>query len=163
MGEVVVVGDLNRTAPEDFKAKLRAFDPDLLVLYDVRRRCWKIEQCIRHLAPTAEHSHICDRIYVWLVRTPEGDFLGLDDNWDWIREQLCAMDTRAQGFSPDAKGLERYRAALTYEGECAREKREAEMRKIPGLYWRDNWLTRNRLIRQLDKHGIDVLLDSRGR
>jgi hypothetical protein len=162
MGELLVVGDVHRVAPEDFKARLRAFDPDLLVTYDLRRHRWKIEQCVLHLAPGAEHSHVCDRVYVWLVQSSEGDFVGLD-NWDRIREQLRSMDTRAQGFSPDEKGLERYRAALAYEGERAREKRESEMRKLPGLMWRDNKLTRNRLIRELDKHGITALLDSTGR
>jgi hypothetical protein len=162
MGELLIVGDTQREAPEEFKRKLRAFDPDLLVAYDLRRHRWKIEQCVRHLAPGVEHSHVCDRVYVWLVQTPEGDYLGLD-NWEGIREKLCAMDTRAQGFSPDEKGLERYRAELTYEEERARQKRNEEMAKVPGLMWRDNKLTRNRLIRLLDKHGIEVLLDSSSR
>lgn len=162
MGSLVVVGDVSRTPPEDFKAKLRAFDPDLVITYDLRRQRWKIEQCVVHWAPGVEHSHVCDRVYVWLVQSPEGDYLSLD-NWELIREKLRSIDTRAQGYSPDEKGLERYRADRAYEGELAERKRESDMAQVPRLYWKDNWLTRNRLIRQLDKHGIDVLLDSTGK
>lgn len=162
MSELVVIGDTRREAPEDFKQKLRAFDPDLLVTYDVRRHRWKIEQCVLHLAPGAEHSHVCDRVYVWLLQTDEGDYLSLE-NWDGIRDKLRSIDTRAQGYAPDEKGLERYRADSAYKTELAQRKRESDMAQVPRLYWKDNWLTHNRLIRQLDKHGIDVLLDSTGK
>lgn len=85
-------------ASEEFLARLRQFDPSLLVTWHRRRRRWVVEQCTRHFAPTARHTHVCQRVYVLTVEDPEGGCIPLGDH---VFQRLAEIDTIRQGYGPD--------------------------------------------------------------
>ena len=84
--------------PEGFREKLRQYDPSLLVSWNTFRKRFVIEQCIQHLAPTAEHTHICRRIYVLLVQDGEGCMMPLGEK---VMEMIAARDTQKAGYGPN--------------------------------------------------------------
>ena len=83
---------------EKFLSDLKAYDPTLLVRWNSRKMRFVVEQCTTHHAPTAEHSHLCERIYVLLVQDPEGGMMGLHSG---VIEQIKARDVTKAGFGPD--------------------------------------------------------------
>lgn len=151
----LIVNDGPKTAPADFLIRLAAFDPTLYVEYNPRRHRWVIEQCTEHFAPGIEHTHVCRRIYVWLVQDPESNYLSLD-HAERIFEELARRDTRRAGYAPGPEGLKKFITDADYELERDRQKRESEMAKQPRLARKDNWLSMNRVKRLLERHSLRV-------
>ena len=149
----IIVKDGPKTAPESFLKCLKAFDPSLYVEYNPIRHRWVIEQCIEHFAPTAQHSHVCRRIYVWLLEDPEGNYLGLE-HVDRIFEELARRDTTRAGYEPGPEGLKKFIADADYALKRDQEKRDAQMKELPRLCRKDNWLSMSRLKLMLQKHSL---------
>ncbi len=127
MNRIVIVGESTPSEPVEFKARLRRFDASLTVSWNRLRRRWVIEQCVEHLSPTREHTHICRRVYVWLVQGDAGEMLPLGEH---VFAKLAAMDTWRQGYGPEPKHLERWRRDRADEDEKAREKQEEKMAEV---------------------------------
>lgn len=157
VGGLVTVGAaVMREVPEGFLARLREFDPALTAAWNARRQRFVIEQCVKHHAPTEHHTHVCERVYVWLVQTedgPGGGFLSLD-NVDHILRKLASIDLRRQGYGPEDHG--RFCSDRQYELEKEREKAESAAKELPRLARKDNWLSMNRAMLLLEKHGLRV-------
>jgi hypothetical protein len=83
---------------EKFLADLKRYDSTLLVRWNYKKMRFVIEQCIRHHAPTAEHSHICERIYVLLVQDSDGGMMALHSG---VIEQIKARDVTQAGYGPN--------------------------------------------------------------
>ena len=153
---LIVVGDaIDRVASPDFIRRLREFDPDLTVFWHKPKQRWIIEQCIEHLAPTAEHAHVCRRVYVLLVQGDNREYLGLD-HADRIFEKLRLIDTRRQGYEPGPAGLEKWKQQQRDERRYEDEKREAAIRELPKQARADNWLSMNRAKLLLDRHSLKL-------
>ena len=149
----LVLSDGPRVAPAEFLARLKTFDPSLCIEYNTRRHRWVIEQCIEHFAPTAEHTHVCRRIYVWLVEDPEKNFLSLD-HVDGIFEELARRDTLRAGFEPGPEGLKKFIDNAEYIRVKDQEKRDAQARELPKLARKDHFLSMNRCKLLLERHGL---------
>lgn len=81
----------SREAPEGFYNRLQEIlGSDLHVEWNHRRERWVVEQCIEHHAPTKKHSHLCRRIYVWLVQGDGNEFMPLGDR---VVEHLQSIET----------------------------------------------------------------------
>ena len=154
MGQLIC-NDGPRTAPAEFLTRLATFDPTLYVEYNPKRHRWVIEQCVEHFAAGTAHTHICRRIYVWLVQDPDGNYLSLD-HADRIFEELARRDTQRAGYAPTPEGLKKFLADADYGLQREHEKIDSEIAKQPKLARKDNWLSMNRLKLMLDKHGLPV-------
>ena len=131
---VEVLGDSTPSFPEEFNRRLQAFDRDLLVVWHlspfVRNKpgCWKIEQCVRHHAGETwsdgriKHSHLCHRIYVWMVQDSEGTPLPLGDH---VINKIQEMRANSESFGgATEQGLRNFRehsARIDAELEQKRE------------------------------------------
>lgn len=133
--------------PTEFLKRLEAFDPTLTVVWNTRKGCWVIEQCIEHLAAGRAHTHLCRRIYVWLM--PQGMVL---ENDAAIFEELARRDTRRAGYEPGPKGLEAFKADMEYLRQRDEAKREAALVELPRLARKDNFLSMNRAQLLIEKH-----------
>jgi hypothetical protein len=81
----------NQEAPEWFYKKLQSvLGKDLHVEWNHRRGRWVVEQCVQHYAPTEKHSHVCSRVYVWLVQGDGSEFMPLGDR---VIEYLQSIET----------------------------------------------------------------------
>jgi hypothetical protein len=149
----LLVNDGPRTAPAEFVERLRTFDPTLYIEYNPRRHRWVIEQCTQHFAPTAEHTHVCRRIYVWLVQDPEENYLSLD-HADRIFEELARRDTERAGYAPGPKGLEQFIGDADYQLQRDGEKRESAIAALPKLARKDSRVSMNRCKLLLEKHSL---------
>lgn len=104
MDRIHLVGGGIPAVPDAFLASLRAYDPTLLVRWNQppsfskRQPGFVIEQCIRHLAPGSEHSHVCQRSYVMTCRAADGSMLPLGDA---ILNEIKRRDVTKAGFGPE--------------------------------------------------------------
>ena len=126
------------------------FTPDLCVSWNERKQRYVIEQCIEHQGSSfpnpegvVEHSHLCRRIYVWLVRDEEnGDcYMPLSQR---VIEKLHEMETyRKYGTGPDA--LRRFREeSARFDADQAQRQRE-QAHETMQYAKRHNRISRNRL------------------
>src|SRR6266404_5611701 len=95
---IKIIGDNGiRTPDPAFVARLRDFDKDLIVFWNKLKKRWVVEQCFRH-AGGSEHSHLCQRKYVWLVQDADGDMMPLCDKvFDELRLQRHNSETFGSG------------------------------------------------------------------
>ncbi len=124
MGLVQLVGSGAPRASEEFQTRLRRFDPTLLVSWNPRRGKWVIEQCVGHHGG-AGHSHLCERIYVWMVQTEKGDPMPLGDH---VLQKLASIDNAKRGFGPEHR--EAFIRSLNDEQLELDRKREAEIEDV---------------------------------
>jgi hypothetical protein len=116
---------------EGFVRKLQSiFGTDLHVEWNPKKMKWVIEQCIQHSFLNADvgdgithHNHLCQRIYVWLVRDEATDeFMPLCDR---VIEKLHEMETYRQ-FGTGEAALARFRqASKDFDDEQAKKIRES--------------------------------------
>lgn len=104
---IEVLGDQTPSFPEDFNRRLQAFDKDLLVAWHLPPHMrhkpgrWKIEMCVQHHAGELwpdgriKHSHLCQRVYVWMVQDDEGTPLPLGDH---VLDKLREMRAYSESF-----------------------------------------------------------------
>lgn len=102
---------------EKFLSDLKAYDPTLLVRWNSRKMRFTIEQCTHHHSPTAEHSHLCERIYVLLVEDAEKCMMPLGGA---VIEKIKARDVTKAGYGPG--DLRRFLADANELERKAREK-----------------------------------------
>jgi len=81
-----------------FRQRLRETDPDLCVAWNSIKKRFVIEQCVKHLSGTVEHSHVCDRLYVLMVQDEDGCMLPLGDK---VIEMIKARDVSKLGYGPN--------------------------------------------------------------
>lgn len=146
-----VVGDAAPSVPDWFRTRLAHYDPTLLLAWNGRKRKWVIEQCVRHHAPAAAHSHVCERIYVWMVQDAQGDPMPLGEH---VLEKLAAIDLQRQGFGPEDR--EKFIRRLNQEQLELERKREAEiasMMRHNRLYHR---VQLNRAFSLIQRHDLRV-------
>ena len=101
MDRIQIIGDTTPAISQGFRDKLRAQDPTLTVSWNWKKRRFVIEQCVRHHASTAEHNHLCERIYVLLVQDPDGGMLALGDH---VLEEIRRRDIHRAGYGPNDLG-----------------------------------------------------------
>jgi hypothetical protein len=102
---------------EKFFYDLKQYDPTLLVRWNSRKMRFVVEQCTHHHAPTAEHSHLCERIYVFLVQDDDGCMMSLGGQ---VLEKIKARDVTKAGYGPN--DLRRFLFDASEPERKAREK-----------------------------------------
>lgn len=122
---IQVLRDEAPKIPPGFAGRLERLDPSLLLFWNPRKRKWVVEQCVHHYAPTAAHSHLCERIYVWMVQSEQGDPMPLGDH---VLDKLRAIDLQRQGFGPGDR--EKFIRGLNAEQLELERKRDAEIADI---------------------------------
>lgn len=157
MDRIKLIGGGQPAIPADFKAKLRALDPSLLVRWNQppefskRPPRFVIEQCIGHHGPTAEHTHVCQRLYVFLVQDSDGNMAQLGD---WVLEEIKRRDVQRAGYGPN--DLERFCRDNQQEVLAQRAKIEADQADAVKHASKFN---RRQLIHALDlmgRHSLEV-------
>jgi hypothetical protein len=108
---------------EKFLFQLKSYDPTLLVRWNSRKMRFVIEQCTRHHAPGPEHTHICERIYVFLVQDDDGCMMSLGDQ---VIEKIKARDVTRAGYGPN--DLRRWISDQDAKETKVREKIELDQR-----------------------------------
>lgn len=103
--------------PESFERQLRALDPTLLVRWNGKRMRFVIEQCVGHHANGPQHSHLCERIYVFLVQDPEGAMMPLGEV---VITKIRARDVTRAGYGPE--DLHRWTAERADEDKQNKER-----------------------------------------
>jgi hypothetical protein len=149
--------DENRTPPSWFLRKMQeTFAKDMLITWHKKKQRWVIEQCIEHhpgalfVNGVQEHSHLCRRIYVWLVRHENnGDaYMPLSER---VIERLHEMETyRKYGTGPNA--LAKFRAeSAAFDREQEKKKRE-NAHEIFRYLKRHHRVVRNKLKLLMERH-----------
>lgn len=149
----IIIGDVSPTISEVFRAKLRTFDADLYVSWNPRRRRFQIEQCVGHHAPTAAHSHLCERIYVLLVQGDEGEMLGLGEH---VFKELRARDVRNAGYTEDHRGAENFLRDMNNQCEASQRKIEADQADAVRHCSRMNRRQLLRAIGMMQQHSLEI-------
>lgn len=130
---IAVVGDSIPSVPEDFQKRLRAFDPDLYVVWHKSPHTrqpgrWKIERCTRHRPDGGPHSHICVRVYILMCQDDEGTPKPLGD---WVFEKLREMRANWEALGGDTERGVRNALALSNGIDQALEaKRDADSEDV---------------------------------
>lgn len=134
--------------PESFVRQLRQYDPTLLVAWNQIKKRHVIEQCVRHLSPGPEHSHLCDRNFVVMAQDDEGVMLPLGDA---VIDKIKAADVSRAGFGPDdlAKFLSSQKEVLKAD-RADRDKKMTEAFKHGSRFNKRQLLHAKHLIDQHD-------------
>jgi len=153
VNRVVLVGGDSAApnVPESFRESLRAYDPDLLVSWNPFKRRFVIEQCVRHYAPTSEHTHVCQRLYVCMAQDDDGTMIPLGDR---VIEMVKAKDTRRAGYGPQdlARFLRNQREIIQKD----REERERKMGEVIREGSRDNRRQLRKALHLIQQHDLRV-------
>lgn len=82
---------VDRTPPEHFKDRLRAYDSRLYVQWNSRKERWVVCECIEHspMAPSGWHHHLCRLSPFFLCQDEGGGYMPLDSA---IFDRLNSMD-----------------------------------------------------------------------
>ncbi len=109
--------------PDAFRERLRQIDPDLCVAWNSVKKRFVIEQCVKHLSGTAEHSYLCDRLYVCMAQDEDGCMLPLGEK---VIERIKARDVSRVGYGPN--DLTRFQADIrrAAKAEVARRQEAGE-------------------------------------
>jgi hypothetical protein len=147
----------NREPPKEFVKRLQLiFGRDLHVTWHVMKKRFVIEQCIEHCGSRAEsadgvvvHTHLCRRVYVWLVRDEAtNEYMPLGDR---VIAKLQEMETyRKYGTGPEA--LARFRAeSASFDRDQAVKKKE-DAHGVFQYLKRHNRIVRNKLKTMMGRH-----------
>jgi hypothetical protein len=147
----------NREPPRAFIKQLQTiFGRDLHVTWHAKKQRFVIEQCIEHCGSRAQeddglvlHTHLCRRIYVWLVRDEATDeYMPLGDR---VIAKLQEMETyRKYGTGPEA--LARFRAeSAAFDRDQAQKQKEDAHATFQYLK-RHNRIVRNKLKMWMGRH-----------
>jgi hypothetical protein len=105
MDRILLIGGGAPAVPESFRQRLHALDPTLLVRWNQppkgsrRPARFMIEQCVRHHGEAVtDHSHLCERIYVFQCQNPDGTMMPLDDA---VLEEIKKRDVMQSGYGPN--------------------------------------------------------------
>lgn len=140
----------------DFLRRLQqAFGQDLHVTWHRKKKRFVIEQCTRHFGPAVpvngvlEHTHICNRVYVWLVRDEAtNDYMPLGDR---VIARLQEMETyRKYGVGEQA--LVRFRAESAAFDRDQATKQKEEAHSVFQYLKRHNRIVRNKLKNMMAQH-----------
>lgn len=138
--------------PSDFAEKLRLYNPQLHIEWSEKKKRFLITQCDQHLSATNEHTHICRRSYVWLVRDEEDNnaFMPLGDH---VIEKLKSFDLRVQGYGPEDHA--RWCADRAAEDKANREEIERKQKESVVNARKDNRRQLLRAIHLMQKHTME--------
>jgi hypothetical protein len=140
----------------DFLRRLQqTFGADLHVTWHRKKQRFVIEQCTEHNAsPTRldgilEHTHVCRRIYIWLVRDEAtNEYMPLGDR---VIAKLQEMETyRKYGVGEQALARFRAESAAFDRDQAAKKKEDAH-----GVFQylkRHNRIVRNKLKTMMGRH-----------
>lgn len=161
---VEVLGDQTPSFPEEFNRRLQAFDKDLIVVWHLpphmrtKAGRWKIEMCTRHHAGELwpdgriKHSHLCQRVYVWMVQDSEGTPMPLGDHvLDKVRE-MRANSERLGGQTE--RGLRNFIQESNSIDEELAAKREAATDDVRAHNRRFNGPQFNKLMDLVARHDM---------
>ena len=150
--KILLVGDDHLEPSEEFKAKLKAFDPDLCVSWSRTKHRFVIEQCVEHNAPTAEHNHLCRKSYVWMVQDEEKTMMPLCDK---VFDKLRQMRANTESFGgPTERGLHNFKLYTDGIDEERKQKGAAAMREIARLNSLDNRVQLNKAHMLITRHDM---------
>lgn len=148
---ITIIGGGAPSIPENFRTALRALDPSLLVTWNPGKRRFVIEQCVQHLAPTTEHTHLCGRVYVYLVQDPEGNMMGLGDA---VLQEIRRRDVSRSGYGPD--DLQKWTRDMQTQLDAARERIEKQQADSVHHASRFNRRQLLRAIHLMQQHSMQV-------
>lgn len=161
---IEVLGDSTPSFPEDFNRRLQAFDKDLIVAWHLpphmRRKPgrWKIEMCVQHHAAELwadgrpKHSHLCQRIYVWMVQDDEGTPLPLGDH---VLDKLREMRANSERFGGQTeRGLRNFREHSKNIDAELEAKRQAASADMLAHNRRDKRAQFNKLMTLIERHDM---------
>jgi hypothetical protein len=131
--------------PESFLLQLRQYDPSLLVAWNQIKKRFVIEQCVQHLSPGPEHSHVCNRNFVVMAQDDEGVMLPLGDA---VMDKIKAADVSRAGFGPD--DLE---AFLKSQKKILKADQENREKKVDDAFKHGSRFNKRQLLKA--KHLID--------
>jgi hypothetical protein len=147
----------DRAPSQEFLKRLQTtFGRDLHVTWHVKKRRFVIEQCVQHHAnpdPNENgilvHTHVCNRIYVWLVRDEATDeYMPLGDR---VIAKLQEMETyRKYGTGPEA--LARFRAESAAFDRDQAQKQKEDAHSVFEYLKRHNRIVRNKLKLMMARH-----------
>jgi hypothetical protein len=147
----------NREAPAYFVRQLQtSFGRDLHVTWHAKKQRFVVEQCISHQANSnlnpdgvLVHTHLCSRIYVWLVRDEATDeYMPLGDR---VIAKLQEMETyRKYGTGPEA--LKRFRAESAAFDRDQAQKQKEDAHSVFEYLKRHNRIVRNKLKTMMGRH-----------
>jgi hypothetical protein len=138
--------------PDSFRESLRQYDATLLVTWNARRKRFVIEQCIEHLAATAEHTHVCRRQYVCMAQDDEDkSMLPLGDK---VMDLIRARDVSRLGFGPEDTQKFIAKAAGEQAAHAADiEEKRAEIIRDGG---KDNKIQLRKALHLIQQHSMEV-------
>lgn len=137
--------------PDSFRRQLRQYDPSLLVAWNEIKKRFVIEQCVKHLSPGPEHSHICDRLFVALAQDDEGVMLPLGDK---MMDKIKAADVTRAGYGPNDKSR-----FLADQKKILAADREDRDRKTDDAFKHGSRFNRRQLLKAkhlIDQHNLTV-------
>ncbi len=152
MDSIMMVGDDTPSISEQFVDRLKSFDPDLCVSWSASRHRFVIEQCVEHLAPTAVHTHLCRKIYVWMVQDDDKCMLPLGDH---VFDKLKKMAANVESFGgPTPRGLRNFIDYGNKFDEERKAKEAAAMREVARLNSLDNRVQLNNARMAIGRLGL---------
>lgn len=134
--KILLVGDDHLEPSDEFKAKLKAFDPDLCVSWSRTKHRFVIEQCVEHCSATSEHTHLCRKVYVWMVQDEDKCMTPLGEH---VFDKLKQMRANTESFGgATERGLRNFKQYTDGIDEERKAKEEAAMREVARLNSLDN-------------------------
>lgn len=137
--------------PDGFRERLRALDPDLCVAWNYVKKRFVIEQCVKHLSGTAEHTHVCDRLYVLMVQDEDGCMMPLGEK---VIEMVKARDVARLGYGPN--DLSRFQRDIKAAAKQEIERRQEAGAEVIRYGSRHNRRQLLKAIHLIQNHSLDV-------
>jgi hypothetical protein len=144
----------DRTPDEAFVKRLKAaFGPELHVEWNPKRQRWVIEQCIAHSGPIGVHTHLCNRVYVWLVRGDDNEYMPLCER---VIEKLREMETYRKYGTGEAALARFVQESKDFDKEQAYKQKVAaqEQMKYARTHNRTTWNKFWTLFRRHNMHEV---------
>jgi hypothetical protein len=150
---VQIVGGGRPAIPEGFRRRLHEQDRTLLVSWHEKRHRWLIEQCIGPHLPdgSGDHTHLCGRIYVYMVQDENRLYLPLGDH---VLEELRRRDVSRLGYGPE--NADDFIRAMNQVDEANKAKIEADMADSVKHASRFNRRQLLQAVRLLQTHSLEV-------
>jgi hypothetical protein len=157
-----VIGESVPSFPAEFNRQLQAFDPELWITWhksplSSKPGRWKIERCVVHqgsfrLNGKPEHSHLCNRVYVWMVQDDEGTPMTLGEH---VFTKLREMRQTWEALGGDTPRGVRNALALSDSIDAELEqKREAAREDMIQYNQKDKRLQINKLVNLVEQHDM---------
>jgi hypothetical protein len=145
--------------PSSFVRRLQGvFGPSMHIEWNMRKQRWVIEECVGHhgsdqsnVDGVVVHTHLCARVYAWLVRDEETDsYMPL---CDLVIEKLHEKETYRKYGTGEA-ALERFRLESARLDDEQKQKEEAFRKDVMKHNRKDNRKQWNWLYTMMKRHDM---------